>query len=108
MGTAFVGCPESSADQGYRAALASALGVSERLVRKWCSEIEADAKPAPLLGDEEKLRVVRRLDDLGIHHLLRRLSDGPELAHFVESQLQPLLDHDAKSSSPLPSGSFRR
>lgn len=39
--------------------------------------------------------------DLGIHHLLVRLADGPELARFVESALEPLLAHDAKSSSPL-------
>jgi purine catabolism regulator len=39
--------------------------------------------------------------DLGIHHLLVRLSDGPELAAFVESQLQPLFEHDAGRSTCL-------
>ncbi len=34
MGTAFVGCPESSADQGYRAALASDAALA------WPNEIK--------------------------------------------------------------------
>ena len=44
---------------------------------------------------------VHRSRDRGIQHLLTRLSDGPDLARFVESQLHPLLQHDAKSVSPL-------
>ena len=44
---------------------------------------------------------VSYFDDLGVRHLLRLLSEGPELAHFVESTMKPLLDHDAKTSSRL-------
>jgi PucR family transcriptional regulator, purine catabolism regulatory protein len=44
---------------------------------------------------------VYRYADLGIHHLLVRLSEGPELAGFVESELAPLLEHDARSADPL-------
>ena len=33
--------------------------------------------------------------------MLASLSDGPELANFVEAELGPLLDHDAKHRSPL-------
>ncbi len=43
----------------------------------------------------------RFFEDLGVDHLLTRLSEGPELARFVESALKPLLDHDARTSSPL-------
>jgi DNA-binding PucR family transcriptional regulator len=39
--------------------------------------------------------------ELGLHHLLLRLSDGHELARFVESELSPLLEHDAGSATPL-------
>jgi purine catabolism regulator len=39
--------------------------------------------------------------DLGIHHLLLRLSEGGDLALFVESELGPLFEYDAHSSSPL-------
>ncbi|MEX0991000.1 MAG: PAS domain-containing protein [Actinomycetota bacterium] len=44
---------------------------------------------------------VHHFSDLGIHHLLAQLSEGPALARFVESELAPLLTHDARSSSPL-------
>ncbi len=44
---------------------------------------------------------VRHFGELGMHHLLVKLADGPELALFVESTLKPLLDHDAKRTSPL-------
>ncbi len=39
--------------------------------------------------------------DLGTYHLLVRLAQGPELAAFVESELSPLLAHDARSSARL-------
>lgn len=39
--------------------------------------------------------------DLGTYHLLLRLAAGPELAAFVESELSPLLDHDARSNAKL-------
>ncbi|MEX2439734.1 MAG: PAS domain-containing protein [Actinomycetota bacterium] len=39
--------------------------------------------------------------DLGVHYLLARLSEGPVLARFVEAELQPLLEHDAKGGSQL-------
>jgi DNA-binding PucR family transcriptional regulator len=39
--------------------------------------------------------------DLGTYHLLVRLAQGPELAAFVESELSPLLEHDARSSAKL-------
>jgi PucR family transcriptional regulator, purine catabolism regulatory protein len=39
--------------------------------------------------------------NLGLHLLLASLLDGPQLAAFVEAELGPLLDHDAKARSPL-------
>jgi purine catabolism regulator len=44
---------------------------------------------------------VYQYSDLGIHHLLVRLNDGPELAAFVESQLQPLFEHEARGAASL-------
>lgn len=44
---------------------------------------------------------VHHFSDLGAYPLLVRLSEGPELARFVESELGPLLDHDAHSTAPL-------
>lgn len=39
--------------------------------------------------------------DLGVHHLLLRLSEGGDLANFVESELGPLLEHDTHGSLQL-------
>lgn len=39
--------------------------------------------------------------ELGTYHLLVRLAQGPELAAFVESELSPLLEHDARSGAKL-------
>src|SRR5579875_2012960 len=44
---------------------------------------------------------VQRYSDLGVHHLLLRLREGPELAGFVEGELAPLLTHDAGGRPPL-------
>jgi purine catabolism regulator len=44
---------------------------------------------------------VQHYDGLGLHQLLLPLADRPELARFVESELGPLLAHDATSGSPL-------
>lgn len=60
------------------------------------------ADEAAAYGSRDARRsAVHSFHELGIHHLLLRLADGPELAHFVESQLEPVLAHDARSSSPL-------
>jgi PucR family transcriptional regulator, purine catabolism regulatory protein len=48
-------------------------------------------RPAPLY----------RFGDLGLHQLLLRLAEGPDLARFVETELRPLLEHDARSSFQL-------
>lgn len=44
---------------------------------------------------------VHHFEDLGVHQLLARLRDGPELARFVEAELEPLLAHDAEGGAPL-------
>jgi PucR family transcriptional regulator, purine catabolism regulatory protein len=87
-----------------------------RRLRRLCSRVsgtERGTSPGSLHGVFEEadealrygLRIgtggVYRYSDLGIHHLLVRLSDGPELARFVESELRPLLEHDARTSVPL-------
>jgi purine catabolism regulator len=44
---------------------------------------------------------VHHFGELGVHHLLARLAEGPELSSFVESELSPLLDYDATAKVPL-------
>jgi PucR family transcriptional regulator, purine catabolism regulatory protein len=41
---------------------------------------------------------VHHYADLGVHHLLLKMSDSPDLARFVESELRPLLEHDARGA----------
>jgi PucR family transcriptional regulator, purine catabolism regulatory protein len=59
--------------------------------------LEAAAFGAPS-GDRSQ---VQHFGELGVHHLLARLAEGPELSSFVESELSPLLDHDATAKVPL-------
>ncbi len=40
-------------------------------------------------------------DEMGLHRILLRLEDQAELSRFVESELGPLLEHDARSAVPL-------
>lgn len=44
---------------------------------------------------------VLRFGDLGALRLLASLAEGPELARYVEDELGPLLEHDARSGNPL-------
>lgn len=44
---------------------------------------------------------VTRFDELGVERILVALSQGPELASFVEDELGPVLDADATSANPL-------
>jgi PucR family transcriptional regulator, purine catabolism regulatory protein len=44
---------------------------------------------------------IHHFEDLGLHQLLGRLSDGPELSQFVETELGPLLERDAGRRSSL-------
>lgn len=44
---------------------------------------------------------VYHYDDLGVYRLLLRFADGPELASYVEAELGPLLEHDARSRLAL-------
>ncbi len=46
-------------------------------------------------------RGVLEYSTLGLHLLLASLAEGPALARFVETELGPLLDHDAGARSPL-------
>jgi purine catabolism regulator len=67
-------------------------------------EITADALPKGIEEATTALNFGRRsgtgrrvhhFSDLGTYHLLMSLAQGPDLAKFVEYELQALLDHDA-------------
>jgi purine catabolism regulator len=44
---------------------------------------------------------VHHFADLGIYQLLVRLAQDPELSRFVDSELSPVLEHDARSRAKL-------
>jgi PucR family transcriptional regulator, purine catabolism regulatory protein len=46
-------------------------------------------------------RTVHHFAELGTYQLLVRLVQDPELARFVEAELSPLLEHDARSRAKL-------
>lgn len=52
-------------------------------------------------GGQPDGRAVHHYGQLGVHHLLVLLAQGPELSGFVESELNPLLEHDATAKVPL-------
>lgn len=52
------------------------------------------AGPSPATG-------AVRFDELGVLRLLVALSQGPELANYVDDELGPVLQHDASSPHPL-------
>lgn len=61
-----------------------------------------EATSALLLGRRQGARGhVYHYSDLGVHQLLTRLANGPDLALFVESELRALLEHDSRARQPL-------
>jgi len=60
------------------------------------------AGEAPSLGRKAgDRRTVHHFAELGTYQLLVRLAQDPELARFVEAELSPLLEHDARSRAKL-------
>ncbi|WP_433259555.1 PucR family transcriptional regulator (plasmid) [Streptosporangium sp. CA-135522] len=59
------------------------------------------ARSAASVAASHSGREVVRFDDLGLLRLLVSLSQGPELANYVDDELGPVLRHDADSPYPL-------
>jgi purine catabolism regulator len=78
-----VGVSDESAAPGLRRAIQHALDAA-----RFGSRAAADAG-------------VHHFGDLGIFHLLLPLSEGPQLASYVEAELGPLLTHDSSAALPL-------
>jgi purine catabolism regulator len=98
----------TAAVRGVAAAIITALEGSVAVVG--ISRAAAlSALPRAFREAEECLRFARvsgaagvlEYSSLGLHLLLASLVDGPELAAFVEAELGPLLEYDAKARSPL-------
>jgi purine catabolism regulator len=81
--------------QGLRA------GISRPTTPQDLSAAIRQAKSAASVAASRLDRQVVRFDDLGILRLLVSLSQGPELANYVEDELGAILRHDADSRHPL-------
>ena len=86
------------------------LHPSEAVLAGTSQELSADALPKAIEEATTALAFGRRSDtaprlhhyaDLGTYQLLVSLSQGPELAKFVEYELRSLLDHDSQSRGKL-------
>lgn len=82
--------------------MALVVGVSRPSVRPAFGRLLTEAMEAATFGlpGADRWRV-HHFGELGVHRLLARLAEGPELSSFVESELSPLLDHDATAKVPL-------
>jgi purine catabolism regulator len=79
-----------------------AVGFSRPSTRPAFGRVLREAMEAAAFGAPSADRWrVQHFGELGVHHLLVRLAEGPELSSFVESELGPLLDHDATAKVPL-------
>jgi purine catabolism regulator len=81
------------------------IGISELvdgddLLRAYQHAVDAVEHAARRLPSGGAGAVVH-FEDLGLSQLLTRLSDGPELARFVENELGPLVQHDRTHGANL-------
>ncbi len=77
------------------------VGVSNEASPKSLRHALEQAAEAAAFGRGRTTPRTVHFADLGLQHLLIRLAEGPELARFVESELSPLLDHDARRKTVL-------
>ena len=84
------------------AGVGAVAGISEPAhlehLRRAIDEARSAARSGARLGAYGRLS---HHGDLGVNELLVHLADGPVLARFVEAQLRPLLEHDARRSIRL-------
>lgn len=76
-------------------------GVSRPTGGDRLSNAVEQAQQAAAVARTQSSTVVLSFDQLGVERVLVLLSQGPELANFVEDELGPLLDWDAQSGNPL-------
>ncbi|GDY59883.1 hypothetical protein SVIO_105060 [Streptomyces violaceusniger] len=101
---AIVGLARSQDEQQLAERLSSEelrSGVSRTCPSAELSTAIRQARSAASVAASRAGREVVRFDDMGLLRLLVSLSEGPELANYVDDELGTLLRHDADSSHPL-------
>ena len=77
------------------------IGISNEASPKSLRRALGQAAEAAAFGRGRATPRTVHFSDLGLQHLLMRLGEGPELARFVETELAPLLEHDARRRTVL-------
>ncbi len=85
--------------RSWQERIATVVGVSDESAASGLRRALQHASDAAKFG----LRVasgagVHHFGDLGVFHLLLPLSEGPQLASYVEAELGPLLNHDSSAA----------
>lgn len=74
------------------------VGISRQADAKRLQEAFEEATEAVRFGRTAgRTSSIHHFGDLGLHQLFIRLAEGADLARFVESELSPLLSHDAST-----------
>lgn len=82
--------------------LTATVGVSRECGVEGLPRAFEEAREAVIYGKSTSTKQpMYRFEELGLHRLILRLLELSELPQFVESELGPLLAHDAKSSLKL-------
>jgi len=82
--------------------LTATVGVSRECVAEDMPRAFEEAREAVIYGKSTTVqRPMYRFEELGLHRLILRLLELSELPAFIESELGPLLQHDAKSRLKL-------
>ncbi|MHB8689190.1 MAG: PucR family transcriptional regulator [Candidatus Dormibacteraceae bacterium] len=92
---AFIKAPIGSGDNSIRCGVSCFSGADD--LRRAFRQAEEALRYARMQADTP----VVYFDRLGINRLLLKLAEGPELAQFIEDELQPLLQHDARRRAQL-------
>lgn len=82
--------------------IAPVVGVSDESATSGLRRALQHASDAAKFGSRTAFGAgVRHFGDLGVFELLLPLSEGPQLASYVEAELGPLLNHDSSAAVPL-------
>ena len=82
--------------------LTATIGLSRECVAEDMPRAFEEAREAVIYGKSTTARrPMYRFEELGLHRLILRLLELSELPAFIESELGPLLQHDAKSKLKL-------
>ncbi|ONM49916.1 hypothetical protein B0T44_05585 [Nocardia donostiensis] len=82
-------------------ALDVSAGVSRPVGADQLTTAVEQARSAAAVAAARPEKAVYRFDELGVLRLLASLAQGPELARYIEDELGPILQHDAKATNPL-------